>query len=93
MIAFLSNAKLQFLQYWTVSPKTLIVVIHHEFWWLFGQGSVINRNSQFPLNVANVLASADCLRYTDIRSVVAVCSTSHLVSVGICGCVRGRFNR
>ena len=90
MIAFLSNAKLEFLQCWTFSLNNLIFVIHHEFWWLFGHGSVINKSSQFPINTANVLVSADCLRYTDILSVVGVCSTSHLCE---CVCVRERFNR
>lgn len=61
-VAFLSNAKLQLLQYWTVSLNNRIVVFHHEFFWLFGQGSMINRNSQFPVNADTVLVSASCLR-------------------------------
>lgn len=84
LIAFLSNAKLQFLQYWIFSLNSLIGVTHHEFWWLFEQGNMINRHSQFPVNAANLLVSADCLRYTDIRSDVGVCSTSHLCE---CRCI------
>jgi hypothetical protein len=49
LIELLSNVTLQLLQHWTESLNNLVVFIHHDLWWILGQGSTISRNSHSQL--------------------------------------------